>query len=172
MDRATGLTLEPLRAALRLQAEADARQRLADAAEQRDRILAEAQARARALIERARLTGERLAGAESQRRLAGARREAHELELAAQRSLVDELRRRVRDQAFALRGGPSYEALLERLQALARSQLGDHAQLTVDPPDRGGVIARRDSASVDYTLPALAERALDELAGRVEELWR
>ena len=36
----------------------------------------------------------------------------------------------------------------------------------------GGVVGRAGSTSVDYTLPALVERAIAELDGRLETLWR
>jgi vacuolar-type H+-ATPase subunit E/Vma4 len=66
---------------------------------------------------------------------------------------------------------PDYPALLERLSAAARSQLGDDAELVVDPPGRGGVIARRGEASVDYTLAAMADRVIDDLGADLERLW-
>jgi hypothetical protein len=166
------MTLDPLRAALRAQAEADAKRQVAAAVAARSRCVAEAQATARGLIEQGRLDGERLAGEESRRRLAVAYRQARELVLGAQRALAEELRRRARAGALALRDEPGYDTLVERLGSLARSQLGEAAELTIDPPGRGGVVARAGAASVDYTLPAVADRALDGLDARLETLWR
>ena len=57
-----------------------------------------------------------------------------------------------------LRGAAGYPALLERLTRAARDQLGADAEVEVDP-GIGGVIGRTGRTSVDYTLPALADRA-------------
>jgi hypothetical protein len=84
---------------------------------------------------------------------------------------VDELRRRAREAALELRERPDYPELLECLSDAARSQLGDDAELEVDLPGRGGVIGRRGNASVDYTLPAMADRTIDEMGVALERLW-
>ena len=39
-------------------------------------------------------------------------------------------------------------------------------------PERGGVIGRRDTRTVDATLPTLAEQALEDLGAEIESLWR
>jgi len=169
---APGLTLEPLRAALLAQARAEAKQARAAAATARHKRLADAREIARALIEQGALEGARRAEEEALRRRASARRGARELRLHAQRTLVEELGQEARREALALRTAPRYGELLERLSRLARAQLGAQAELTLDPPGRGGLLARAGSASVDYTLAALVDRVLDEIDGRVEELWR
>ncbi len=61
--------------------------------------------------------------------------------------------------------------LIERLGALARSQLGPDAEVVVDPV-RGGVVASAPGRRVDYTLPVLVERCVDRMGAEVDRLWR
>lgn len=133
--------------------------------------LAEAEARAKALVKQARLEGERAAAGEALRRRSVGRRRARELRLRAQQALLDEVRTRAREAALALSEDPRYPELLERLRRIAIAQLGSEAELEIDPPSVGGVIARAGSVRVDYTLPALAERTLEALNGELELLW-
>lgn len=165
------MNLEPLRHALRAETEADSDRRRAEVAAECRRIVADAEAAAQALAHEARLEGERAAAREAARRHASSTRRARETVLAARRGLVDELRGRSRRAVLELRGQPGYTELLERLAAAARAQLGDDAELVVDPPDRGGVAARRGDASVDYTLPTMADRAIDAMGAHLERLW-
>ncbi len=72
---------------------------------------------------------------------------------------------------LALRSAPGYDELLDRLAAAARRDLGDDASVERDPPDAGGVRAQAGTRSVDYTLPALAARWIDELGSSVRRLW-
>lgn len=165
------MNLEPLRRALRSETEADTDRRRSEVATECERIVAEAEAAAQALAHEARLEGERAAAREAARRHASSARRARESVLAARRGLVDELRGRSRRAVLELRGQPEYAELLERLSAASRAQLGDDAELVVDPPDRGGVVGRRGDASVDYTLPAMADRAIDGMGAQLERLW-
>lgn len=165
------MNLDPLRRALHAEAEAEAARRRSEVTAECDRILAEAEADAHALSHEARLEGERAAAREAARRRAAATRRAREARLAARRSLVDELRRRAHEAVLELREQQDYPVLLQRLSDAARSQLGDDAELEVDPPGRGGVIGRRGDASVDYTLPAMADRTIDGMGVAVERLW-
>ena len=119
-----------------------------------------------------RLEGARLAERNALRRRAAANRRARELRLAAQRGLIEELRLRAGDGALLLRKDPRYGELLDRVVAGSEIQLGADAEVEVDPPDVGGVRARAGSTSVDYTLPALVDRAIAELDGQLETLWR
>jgi vacuolar-type H+-ATPase subunit E/Vma4 len=166
------MNLEPLREALLDQAEAEAGHRRAEVEAEREQRLSAARAEAGSLVEQGRRDGRRAASQEGARRHGAAHRRAREARLEACGSLFEELRRRVRDEALGLRSDPSYPALLQRLAEAARSQLGPGAEIEVDCPDGGGVLARSGSRSVDYTLPALADRALEELDGEVERLWR
>jgi vacuolar-type H+-ATPase subunit E/Vma4 len=166
------MNLESLRIALRVEAETEVARRRAQVDEACERRLAEAQATAREVTEQGRLEGVQAATRESLRRRAAANRRARELRLAAERALLDELRLRARQAALQLRVDPRYGDLLERVSQVARSQLGADTEVVVDPPDIGGVLARAGSTSVDYTLPALVDRAIAELDGQLETLWR
>lgn len=166
------MNLEPLRAALKAEADAAAERRRAEAETAGARRLAGAQAQAAAIVEQARVEALRAAVREGNRRRAAASRRARELRLEAQRSLIDELRVRARGAALELRTDPRYRELLDRLSETARSQLGPAAELEIDPPHAGGVIARSGSHTVDYSLPVLVDRTIAELDGAVEGLWR
>jgi vacuolar-type H+-ATPase subunit E/Vma4 len=122
-------------------------------------------------VAQARAEGEAAATLEGAQEQAQARRAARSGVLAAQRALLEELQRRARDTAQELRAGPSYAALLDRLEALAREQLGADARMTRDAPGSGGVLATGGDRLVDYSLDALARRCLDGLGTKVERLW-
>jgi vacuolar-type H+-ATPase subunit E/Vma4 len=165
------MNLDSLRTALRVEAETAAAQRLAQVDEACERSLAEAHSRARRLADQGRLEGALLTERNSLRRRAVANRHARELLLAAQSGLLDDLRLRATEAALELRTDPRYEQLLERVSQLARSQLGADAEVEADE-ELGGVVGRAGSTSVDYRLPALVERAIAELDGQLETLWR
>ncbi len=165
------MNLEPLRRALSAETVAAGDRRRSEVTAECERIVAEAEAGAHELSHEARVEGERAAAREAARRRAATARRARETRLAARRGLVDELRRRAREAVLELRERPDYPELLERLSDAARSQLGDDAELEVDLPGRGGVIGRRGDASVDYTLPAMADRTIDEMGVALERLW-
>jgi len=166
------MSLEPLRNALRAETEADVQRRLAEVEAACACLLADAEAKARELTEQGRREGERAAVQEAVRRRATATRRAREIRLQAQRRQVDEVQRRSREAALRLREDRRYPELLERLAGAAREQLGPNVELEVDPPGLGGVIGRRGNASVDYTLPALVDRAIAGLGDELESLWR
>jgi vacuolar-type H+-ATPase subunit E/Vma4 len=157
---------------LRAEADAEAERRRVEAEAAGEQRLAEAWTQAEEIAEQARLAGERAAARAARRRRAAASRRARELQLDAERSLLDGLRASSRAAARALRTEPGYPQLLERLSRAARSQLGPEAELEIDPPQAGGVLARAGSISVDYSLPALVDRAIEMLGGEVERLWR
>lgn len=165
------VAVEPLRGALLDQARAEAERALAHADEQAAAKLADADERGAALVRRARAEGAAAAAIAGAHDHALARRRSRALVLAVERDLYEELRRRARAAVRSLRHDPGYEALLERLSAVARAQLGEGAVLELDPPDAGGVQASSGARRVDYTLDALAERCLGQLGGRLEELW-
>jgi vacuolar-type H+-ATPase subunit E/Vma4 len=156
---------------------------LADARADAERLQAEADAEAEAQVARARREADELiararAQGEADGRAESAREEAREAMLtrmevlAAHRAVYEELLRRARTEVLKLRGEPSYPDLLERLAAACRRDLGDEAQLEIDPPDAGGVRASAGSRRVDYTLVALAESCVRELGPRLLRLWR
>lgn len=168
------MKLEPLRDALLAEADGEERRRLAEIDQTCEAQLARARARAERLTDRSRSDGERLAAQEARHRLGAAYRRGRESRLAAQRVLVDELLRCTLAAALAARDAhdPRYARLLERLARTARAQLGPDLELEVDPGGIGGVRARSGERSVDYTLPALVERALEGLGDEVAGLWR
>jgi vacuolar-type H+-ATPase subunit E/Vma4 len=166
------MTLEPLRKALRAETNAELKQRLGAVEDECARLVADAEAEARALVRRGRLDGEEAAAREGARRRSAATRKAREIRLRARQRQVEELERLAREAVLGMRSDDRYPDLLERLAAAVREQLGPDAEIEVDPEGRGGVIGRRGRATVDYTLPALAERAIADLGEEVERLWR
>jgi vacuolar-type H+-ATPase subunit E/Vma4 len=166
------VNLEPLRRALQAETGAEVRRRLEAVEAECARTVAEAERKARELAEQARREGEEAAAREAVRRHATAARRAREIRLSAQRRQIEELQRRSRDAVLQLRSDSRYPDLLEQLGHVARDRLGPGAELEIDPPGLGGVIGRSGGASVDLTLPALAERAIASLDDEVERLWR
>lgn len=166
------MTLEPLRHALRAETEAEVQRRLAEVERECRQTVAEAEAQAQELAAAGRHDGERAAAQESVRRHAAATRRAREIRLRAQRRQVEKLQRQAREAVLGLRQDTRYPELLDRLERAAREQLGPDVELERDPSGLGGVIGRNGTASVDYTLPALADRAIAALDEELEQLWR
>ena len=165
------VVVDPLRESLLRDVRAEIERRLAKVDEQVAAGLAAAEERGRALVEQARAEGVAAAAIAGGHDEVRARRRSRSLVLATRKELYDELRRQALAAAHALAEDSRYPALLERLTAAARAQLGEAAVLEVDPPDEGGVRASAGSRHVDYTLGALVERCLDRLGGKVERLW-
>lgn len=150
----------------------EAAQRRLEAAETQARAHVEdARRQAEETIARARAHGEAEGRVEAAHEEAQVRAFARMDVLAAQREAYDELGRRAREAALSLRDEPGYEELLERLAGAARRDLGDGAELEIDPSGAGGVRARAGSRRVDYTLPVLADRCVAQLGGSVARLW-
>jgi vacuolar-type H+-ATPase subunit E/Vma4 len=153
--------LAPVRDALLDHARRDAARVLAaaddDAAALLDDAAAEAgRIRAAAAAEAAAYAASLLAAQRSH-----ARREGRAIVLRAQRDAYLERRRRAREAVRGLCDDPEYPALLARLTAQARADLGPGA--SVRPQPDGGVVAELDGRRVSYTLTALADRVLDDL---------
>lgn len=165
------MTLEAARDSLLADARAAAeRVRSAAEADARDRV-ADARRRADELVEAARAEGAEQGRTEAAGDEAGARVRARGEVLAARHAAYDELRRAARDAVLGLRGEAGYKALLQRLAQAARCDLGADAAIEVDPADAGGVRAARGSRRVDYTLPTLADRCFDDLGPALRRLW-
>jgi vacuolar-type H+-ATPase subunit E/Vma4 len=164
-------SLEPVRDALLADADADAERIVAEAERAADELVDEAERDADAAIENSRRHAEASRRARADQALARARREAH---LAIQQARAD-LRRqlvdRVHTAAEGMRDDPRYPALLDHLEDLARSQLGDDAVIQRDPVPGGGIVATAGGRRVDYRLHVLADRALDAIADDVDVLW-
>lgn len=164
-------SVEPARAALLADARERAGQLLQQADEQARELIAQAQRDAEELLARAREEG-LAAGRAQGARDAGRGQVLSRWEvLAAQQAVYEELRQRVHTDVMALREEPEYPELLERLAAAAHRDLGEGAELEIDPPGRGGVEARAGSRQVDYTLPSLAERCLQNVGPALARLW-
>jgi len=166
------VNLEPLRVALQAETDAEVQERLAAVDAVCARTLAEAEARAHELAREGRREGEGAAAKEAARRRATATRRARELRLQAQRRQVDELQVRSREAVLRLQDDSRYPELLDRLTRAAREQLGPDAEVEPGPTGLGGVVGRKGRTSVDYTLPALADRAIASLGDELESLWR
>ena len=165
------MSLESARDALLDDAHRRAREIVAQAETQAGERLEPVRRQADELVAAARAQGEADGRLEAAREEAVARFSAHMTVLAEQRASYDELRRRARVAVLTLRDEADYPELLERLAAAARRDLGDDAQLQVDPPEVGGVRATSGTRAVDYTLVALADRCVDDLGPRLAALW-
>lgn len=164
--------LAPVRTALLDDADTEARRIVAEATHDADSTVAETEADANAEIERTRHRSQMSARARADQKLERLRAESHRDVLRAK----DDIRRRlidaVHDAVLDLRDDPRYPELLRGLEARCIAQLGPGASIERDPADGGGIVATADTRRLDYSLPALAERALDSLADDVAELWR
>lgn len=165
------MNLDAVRAALLADAQQDGDATVAAAGREATATVSAARDEAQQIVAAARAEGEAEARAVSTTELARARRRARELVLAARRSVYDRARAAVGDAAPGLRDAPDYDALVDGLSRLARSQLGDDAVVTVDD-DVGGVFARAGSRTVDYRLPVIAERCFEAIGSDVESVWQ
>jgi vacuolar-type H+-ATPase subunit E/Vma4 len=164
---------------LRLDAFRDAR--LADAHRRADALVADARADAEASVARAQADVEEqieLARSDHtpeaclrERAVAAAQRRRGDALLRTQRAAYDEILAQMRRRVLQLRDEAGYRRLLDRLEALAVRQLGEGVVIERDPAGWGGVPPPRGSLSVDYTLPAMAERCMGTMAEEIEALW-
>jgi vacuolar-type H+-ATPase subunit E/Vma4 len=158
------LKLDPYREALLHDARARAEAMRAEATREAIDCATEARERADRMIREARADGEAAAERETAMEHVRARRRARRVVLEARSAAFARFRRAALEAAMAARSEPAYGVLLERLTALARDQLGDGAQLIVDPPGVGGVVAEVQGRRVDYTVAALVDRMLAQIA--------
>lgn len=163
--------LQPVRRARLADAKTEADQVIAAATASAETMIADATAEADADVERARSRLERSARAHDEQLHSRIRDDARRSVLATQEQIRQTLIEAVHRAAGDLRSDPRYPMLLDRLEELARVQLGDDAVVERDPEPDGGVIARTELRTVDYRLPVLADRALDALADGVASLW-
>lgn len=163
--------LQPVRRVLLADARDESERVLAAAAADAEALRASAQERSESEVAAAHRRGELAAQALADRILTGARNDAHTTVLRAQERSRIELVESVHSAALEIRDDPRYPELLDRLEALARSQLGADADAERDPSTGGGIIATAGHRRVDYTLGALADRALDVISDEVTRLW-
>lgn len=166
---ALSTALEPVRLALLADAQAEAAAIVDQAKVEAAGVVARAHGDVDTAVGQARRRAEDVGAAHAAMTLTRARREAHATVLQAREALRRELVRRVVIAVEAMRGDQRYPALLARLEALARSQLGTAA--LIEYPPEGGIVAVDGPRRVDYRLAALAERELDALADEVAALW-
>lgn len=163
--------LQPVRRARLADAKTEADRIIAAATASAETMIADATAEADADVERARSRLERSARAHDEQLRSRIRDHERRSVLATQEQIRQTLIEAVHRAAGDLRSDPRYPMLLDRLEELARLQLGDRAVIDRDPEPDGGVVARTELRTVDYRLPTLADRALDALADEVASLW-
>ncbi len=161
--------LEPVRAALRAEAGAQAEAGTEEAQRHADEVRTAARERAERIRDQARAEGEQQARAAVAAVLTRRRREARDAVLTAQRELYDELRQRCRDAAIGLRDSADYPQLRRALSEQAIAVLGPDASVEESPS--GGVVAVAGGRRLDLSLPTLADREIERLGSAVERLW-
>jgi vacuolar-type H+-ATPase subunit E/Vma4 len=166
---AAAAELAPARARMLRDAADQAARILADARREADGIAAQARQDAERTVSLARAAGHAQAVLQAAAMRRRARSDARSALLGAQREAYDELRARVRVAVDGLRSEPGYDRLLEALARMARLEAGPGA--TVTASEDGGVVARSPGVLVDYSLPRLADLAVEALDGEVRELW-
>jgi len=170
LPRAAAPALLPIREAIGSGAAAQAKNILDTAGRQAAEIRERGRAEAEQIRSRAEADGREAARAEAVLRSARARRAAGGTVLAREEELRGQLRRQVLAEAAELRTDPRYPALLDALRDQARRLLGQDAQVQEAPA--GGITARLGSRSVDLSLPALGNAAMERYAGEVRDLWQ
>lgn len=167
----TRAELEPVREALLTDAKSQADRLIADATGAAAIEADEAERKAEAEIERAARRGAASAQARADQELAHARNVAHREVLEAKDDIRGRFQEALHAAALNLRNDARYPALVHELERLARDQLGPNTHIEPDPNGLGGIVGVSGARRVDYTLPALADRALESVADRVGQLW-
>ncbi|MGZ4682593.1 MAG: hypothetical protein ACXV8G_09050 [Acidimicrobiales bacterium] len=163
------MSLDRVRETLLAESRADADAELAGAEEWIERQRADAHRRASDRLAESDAAGRADADAQLATARAVARREARRLVLQARSEARSALVRRALEELQSLPDDPR-SRVDDRLDALARSQLGPDAEVTVDPV-HGGVVATASGRRVDYRLPVLVERCVDRMGPEVDRLW-
>lgn len=101
---------------------------------------------------------------------AAVRRQARRIVLEAQARARSALVRDAISSLQARRGTATYQELIDRFAQRSKEQLGPDTDIRES--EAGGVIGTCGRRSVDYTLPAVVERAVDAIGPDIEELWR
>ncbi|HME47834.1 hypothetical protein [Mycobacterium sp.] len=161
--------LEPVRTELLNRAVEDAHRQVDEATQEAQRILAHAREHATALTETARAAGQAAAAVATSERRAALRRTLRGDVLAARRDSYQQWRRCGTEAVLRLRDDPAYPRWVAAMRAAASAALGAEAHLSEHP--QGGVVVDAGQRRVDWSLPGIAERALDATAPQVGELW-
>lgn len=160
--------LEPVRAAMLRQATQDAAAAVASATDAAAALIAQAQRDADALVAQATADGAAQAAPVAAAELSRARQAARSIALRADLAVRDEVVRRIKAAVLALREGPDYPQLFERLGVLAASAAGPGAVVTAHPD--GGVVATSGGVTVNCSLPRLADHAVTALDAQITAL--
>lgn len=163
--------LEPVRQALLEDANTEAERVRAEARERADTRAADAEHEVAAEVAQVAERQAIASAAHAEQERARARADAHATMLRVREEVRRDLLDAVRSAAMQLRNDDRYPALLDHLEAMARDQLGAEARVQRDPTGAGGVVAVAGPRRVDYSLPALAERAVREHGDEVASLW-
>jgi hypothetical protein len=160
--------LEPVRAAMLHQATQDAAAAVANARDAAAAMIAQAEADADALVTRATAEGAAKAAPVAVAELSRGRQAARSVTLGTDLAIRNEVVSRIKAAVLALRDGPDYPQLLERLNALASGAAGPDAVITPHPD--GGVVAASGGVTVNCSLPRLADRVVAVLDARITAL--
>lgn len=171
MGGAAVVTVERLRRSVLASVASEAEVERARARAEHDARIEEARERAAVILEDARRKHEAEVEAVIAERSARVQREARGLVLAAQAEAYALFAQDALEAVLALRGTQDYERLCSRLASDARALLGERVQLEIDPPAVGGVIGSVEGRLVDYSLPALVDRAIADLGTAVARVW-
>lgn len=164
------IDIDVFREAVLADARRAAQRRIEEAERDAEQRLEDARRRSESRVADARREGREAAEREDRRSRLEARREARSLVLREQRLAVEKLRERALEQLRGERGSEAYERLMARVEQLARQQLGPEAEIERDA-EVGGLVARAGRRRVDYRLPALVDRVIEELGSELEALW-
>jgi vacuolar-type H+-ATPase subunit E/Vma4 len=170
-DPSAAPDLEPVRQALLADAAAQADALVAAAKREMEASNAEAEQQCDQEVAEVEQRSARAARANFDQRIAIARAQAHGAVLGARAHTHERLIEAAHAAAINMRSDPRYPALLDHFEAVAREQLGDDAVIERDPTHGGGIVAELGSRRVDYSLPQLADRALEVLADEVARSW-
>jgi hypothetical protein len=162
--------LAAVRAALLERATADAQRAVAAAAAETAETLRTAEDLAAGILAGAAAEAAADAAAIMAAMRAQTRRQERAIVLAAQRSAYEQLRTGARVAVRALRSDPGFPDLLVRLGGVVRDRLGPDAVVAEDPG--GGIVGSSGGRRLALTLDAAADRAVEALAARAEELWQ
>lgn len=162
-------TLETVRAELLRQATEDGERLIARGRDEATCIVEQGRDEARQLTEDARAAG-RVAGAAAAAEQATAlRRELRREVFAAKDHAYQLWRQRAREAVLQLCDDSDYPRWRQGLRSAASAVLGDDAVVSEHPS--GGFVAQLGHRRADLSLAAVADRALDQIAADIEELW-
>jgi vacuolar-type H+-ATPase subunit E/Vma4 len=165
------MRLDALREALVAQARQEASALEAEAERAAAERVQSARSQAARLTEQAKADGREQTERAVRRRLSSARRHGREVVLRARRDALDRLRDRVVELLRDAEHTAGYSRLMADLASRAREQLGESADM-IDDPAVGGFVARSGGRVVDYRLPEVVARTMEDMGDELEDLWR